>query len=409
MALAALLGGATRAAAAQDSSSGPPHKQIRAIRLHGTSVTVDGRRDASAGPHAAWISDFVQKRPHEGAPPSDSMRLAILYDDEALYVGARMYSRDPSRIQAPLSRRDNVAQAERLWVSFDSYHDRRTAYSFGVTASGVRFDWYHPSDNQDIVDRGFDPVWQAKANIDALGWTAEMRIPFSQLRFTDQPVQVWGFNVDHWNPATSEDVFWIPVPRNRTGWSSFMGELVGIEGIKPTRRLELMPYGAADTRFQGGVTAADPFNGGANLAGRVGADVKMGLGPNITLDGTVNPDFGQVEADPAVVNLSAFEVFFDEKRPFFTEGSQLLRGNGPSYFYSRRIGARPGCNASGDFVDCPHNATILGAAKVTGRLATGMSLGALAAVTSREWARTFDTTANTFGRTQAAPPAGDRV
>jgi hypothetical protein len=219
-------------------------------------------------------------------------------------------------------------------------------------------------------------------------------------------VQVWGFNANRWNPATSEDDYWIPVPTDRTGWSSFMGQLVGIEGIKPSRRLELMPYAATDARLQGGVAPADPFNGGANLAGRVGADVKMGLGPNITLDGTVNPDFGQVEADPAVVNLSAFEVFFDEKRPFFAEGSQLLRGNGPSYFYSRRIGAQPACNASGDFVDCPQNATILGAAKVTGRLATGMSLGLLTAVTGRESARTYDSTTRTFGRTLVAPSAG---
>src|SRR2546421_11536292 len=287
MALVALLGGATRAAAAQDSSSGPPHKQIRAIRLHGTSVTVDGRLDDSAWVHAAWISDFVQKRPHEGAPPSDSMRLAILYDDEALYVGARMYSRDPSKIQAPLSRRDNVAQAEHLWVSFDSYHDRRTAYSFGVTASGVRMDWYHATDNEHDMDASFDPVWEAKANIDGLGWTAEMRIPFSQLRFSDQPVQVWGFNADHWNPATSEDVFWVPVPTNRTGWSSWMGELVGIEGIKPSRRLEVLPYTAGNATLTGRPQAADPFDDGTNLDARAGADVKMGLGPNLTLDGAV--------------------------------------------------------------------------------------------------------------------------
>ena len=388
------------------ASEAPPAKQIRAVRLQRTSITLDGRLDDPAWSQAAWITDFVQKRPHEGAAPSDSMRIAIFYDDDAIYVGARMFSRDPSKIQAPLSRRDNTFQAERMWVSFDSYHDRRTAYSFGISASGVRADWYHASDNENDANFGFDPVWEAKANIDALGWTTEMRIPFSQLRFTTQAVQVWGFNANRWNPATSEDDYWIPVPTDRTGWSSFMGQLVGLEGIKPTRRLELMPYGAADTRFQGGVAAADPFNGGANLGGRAGADVKMGLGPNITLDGTVNPDFGQVEADPAVVNLSAFEVFFDEKRPFFTEGSQLLRGNGPSYFYSRRIGARPGCNASGDFVDCPQNATILGAAKVTGRLATGMSLGALTAVTGREWARTYDTTTQTFGRTVVASPAG---
>ncbi len=394
--LTALLGGLATAAAAQASDT-PPPKQVRAIRLSGgAGITVDGKLDEDAWSQAQWIRDFVQKRPREGAPPTDSMRIAILYDDDAIYVGARMYSRDPSKIQAPLSRRDNTFQAERIWVSFDSYHDKRTAYSFGVSASGVRADWYHASDNENDANFGFDPVWEAKANIDALGWTAEMRIPFSQLRFTNQAVQVWGFNANRWNPVTSEDDYWIPVPTDRTGWSSFMGQLVGIEGIKPTRRLELMPYGAADTRFQSGVPAGDPFNGGANLAGRAGADLKMGLGPNITLDGTVNPDFGQVEADPAVVNLSAFEVFFDEKRPFFTEGNQLLRGSGPSYFYSRRIGARPACNASGDFVDCPHNATILGAAKVTGRLATGMSLGALAAVTSRESARTYDTATATL-------------
>ena len=399
--------GAPLAAAAQNAGA-PPRKTIAATRIvgeGGAAIRLDGRLDDAAWAAAQWITDFTQRLPHEGAPPSDSMRLAILYDGDALYVGARMSSRDPSKIQAPLSRRDNPYQAEHLWVSFDSYHDRRTAYSFGVTASGVRFDWYHASDNQDVVDRGFDPVWEAKAHIDAGGWTAEMRIPFSQLRFNDQPVQVWGFNVDHWNPATSEDVFWIAVPRNRTAWSSYMGDLVGIEGIKVTRRLELMPYAAVDSRVQSEVPAADPFNGGANLGGRAGADLKMGLGPNITLDGTVNPDFGQVEADPAVVNLSAFEVFFDEKRPFFIEGSQLLRGNGPSYFYSRRIGARPPCNASGDFVDCPQNATILGAAKVTGRLATGMSLGVLTAVTAREWARTYDTVTQAFDRTVVAPPA----
>jgi hypothetical protein len=405
MLLALCLAGLTTAGI-QDTSAMTSHKRVRAIRAHPGAVSVDGKLDDAAWAQAAWINDFVQKRPREGAAPSDSMRIAILYDDDAVYVGARMYSSDPSKIQAPLSRRDNTLQAERIWVSFDSYHDRRTAYSFGITASGVRTDWYHASDNENDIDFSFDPVWEAKANIDALGWTAELRIPFSQLRFTDQPIQVWGFNANRWNPAKSEDDYWIPVPTNRTGWSSFMGDLVGIEGIKPTRRLEVMPYVAADSRLQSDVTPADPFNGGANLGGRVGADLKMGLGPNITLDGTVNPDFGQVEADPAVVNLSAFEVFFDEKRPFFTEGSQLLRGNGPSYFYSRRIGARPPCNASGDFVECPQNATILGAAKITGRLASGMSLGVLTAVTARESARTFDTTSGSFGRTVVAPPAG---
>ncbi len=403
---APLVAQAPPAPAPPSAASAAPHKQVRAVRLDGTAIKLDGRLDDPAWTRAQWITDFTQKMPHEGAPPSDSMRIGILYDGAAVYVGARMYSKNPSRIQAPLSRRDNTSQAEHLWVSFDTYHDRRTAYSFGVTASGVRMDWYHPTDNEYNLDAGFNPVWEAKAVIDSLGWTAEMRIPFSQLRFTDQPVQVWGFNADHWNPATSEDVFWIPVPTNRTGWSSYMGELVGIEGIKPTRRLELAPYSAGNATLTGGRDLRNPFDDGKNLAARAGADLKMGLGPNITLDGTVNPDFGQVEADPAVVNLSAFEVFFDERRPFFTEGAQLLRGNGPSYFYSRRIGAPPSCPQLGDYQECPQNATILGAAKVTGRLASGLSLGGLAAVTQREYVRTYDTATTTYGRAVVAPAAG---
>lgn len=387
-------------------SAARPHKQIRAGRVAGEAMHVDGRLDEPAWSRASWISDFVQKMPDEGAPPSDSMRLAILYDRHALYVGARLYSRDPSAIQAPLSRRDHTSQADHLWVSFDTYHDRRTAYSFGVTASGVRMDWYHPGDNEYHIDESYDPVWTARAVIDSSGWTAEMRIPFSQLRFNRLPAQVWGFNVDHWIPARNEDVFWIPVPRDRTGWSSWMGELVGITGIAPSRRLELLPYAAANATLSGRPDRADPFDDGTNLRTHGGADVKLGLGPNLTLDGTVNPDFGQVEADPAVVNLSAFEVFFDERRPFFLEGNQLLRGGGANYYYSRRIGAPPGADVSGDYVDSPGNTTILGAAKVTGRLGSGLSLGALASVTDREFARTYDTASARFSRVEVAPPTG---
>jgi hypothetical protein len=233
---------AVRQAALAQSSDSVPAKRLRAIRLGGpggggSAIQFDGRLDEPLWAGAAWIKDFAQKLPHEGAPPSDSMQIAIFYDDDALYVGARMYSRDPSKIQAPLSRRDNTSQADHLWVSFDSFHDRRTAYSFGVTASGVRMDWYHATDNETDIDASWDPVWEAKANIDGLGWTTEMRIPFSQLRFNRGSVQVWGFNADHWDPATSEDVFWIPVPSNRNGWSR-LWKLVGIEGIQPARRLE---------------------------------------------------------------------------------------------------------------------------------------------------------------------------
>ena len=405
--LAALLGLAASAAAQtvpRDSGAGrAARKRARATPLERQAIRLDGRLDDDAWRAARWISDFVQKEPNEGAEPTERTEVAFLYNDEALYVGVRAYSNDPATIQAPLSRRDNTVQAEHLWISLDTHLDRRTAYSFGVTASGVRMDFYHPTDNELNIDPRFDPVWEAKAVVDSLGWTAEMRIPFSQLRFTARERQVWGLNIDRWVPSRREDIFWIPVPKNETGWSSRMGELHGIEGIRPSRRVELLPYAASGATLTGDPHPRDPFDDGTNLEGRVGADVKMGIGPNLTLDATVNPDFGQVEADPAVVNLSAFEVFFDERRPFFTEGAQLFPSR---FFYSRRVGARPRGEADGAFVDYPEASTILGAAKLTGRLRSGTSVGALAAVTAREVARVYDTTAATTTKVEVAPVTG---
>jgi hypothetical protein len=380
-------------------------KVATAVRITG-SVHIDGKLDETQWSRATPIADFIQKDPVEGGVPSDRLEVRFLYDDDALYVGTRVVSKDPSHIQAPVSRRDNISQAEHIWVSLDSYHDRRTAYSFGITASGVRGDWYHPSDSENDLDMSFDPVWEAAANINPTGWTAEMRIPFSQLRFNAADVQHWGLNIDHWIPSRNEDVFWIPVPKKATGWSSRMGALEGIRGIKPARRLELLPYAASDATVNGNRDRRNPFDNGSNVGVRVGGDLKMGLGPSLTLAATVNPDFGQVEADPAEVNLSAFETIFPEKRPFFIEGAQLLRGMGPNYFYSRRIGARPRGPASGSFVDYPNASTIIGAAKLTGRLASGASVGALAAVTAREEAESYDLETGTFSKVQVAPLTG---
>jgi len=382
-----------------------PSKIATAVRLQG-ALRLDGKLDDAQWSTATPISDFVQKDPVEGAVPNDKMEVRFLYDDAALYVGTRVVSKDPTHIQAPVSRRDNISQAEHIWVSFDSYRDHRTAYSFGISASGVRADWYHPTDNETAIDLSFDPVWEAAADINPTGWTAEMRIPFSQLRFNAADVQSWGLNIDHWIPSRNEDVFWIPVPKKGTGWSSRMGLLEGIRGIKPARRLELMPYVASDATVTGNRDRRDPFDNGSNIGARVGGDLKMGLGPSLTLAATINPDFGQVEADPAEVNLSAFETIFPEKRPFFVEGSQLLRGNGPSYFYSRRIGARPRGPVAGSFVDYPNSSTILGATKLTGRLASGASLGGLAAVTAKEEARSYDLETGKFSKVEVAPLTG---
>jgi hypothetical protein len=409
----ALLLPAAAAAQTPDSSAAPPvvRKEIRAVRLQGRAPAVDGRLDDEAWAAAPVLSDFVQKQPVEGGAPTERTEVRFVYDDAALYVAARMFKNDPSSIQAPVSRRDDGGKSEHIWISLDTYLDRRTAYSFGVTAAGTRMDWYHPTDDENDTDRSFDPVWQAEARRDSAGWTAEMRIPFSQLRFNAADAQTWGLNIDRWNPATQEDVFWIPVPTQVTAWASRMGTLSGIEGIRPSRRAELLPYVASSGAFTADPGAGNPFDDGSSLETRVGADFKMGIGPNLTLEGTVNPDFGQVEADPAEVNLSAYESYFGERRPFFIEGRQLLAGAGPEYFYSRRIGSIPDrslavLSPGGDFQDWPRNTTILGAAKLTGRLSSGTSLGALAAVTDGASARGFDVGTDQFDRIQVAPRTG---
>ncbi len=376
-------------------------KRANAVRVRPGAISVDGKITESVWDTIPALTDFVQKDPVEGGVPSDKMEVRFAYDDAALYVATKVIIKPGRSIQSPIGRRDNISQSEYISVSLDSYHDKLTAYTFTVTASAVRGDGYHADDDDD-PDASFDPVWEAAASQTAEGWTAEMRIPFSQLRFNAADVQEWGVNIRHWVPSLNENVFWSPVPKRGTGWSSWMGSLRGISGIAPSRRLELMPYVATEANFTGTRNPSNPFDDGKNLNARIGGDVKVGLGPALTLQATINPDFGQVEADPAEVNLSAFETFFSEKRPFFVEGSNLFQG-GHSYFYSRRIGGRPRGPASGGFVDYPNASTILGAAKLTGRLPGGASLAGLAAVTNRESAQTYDTVARKFGRVVVAP------
>lgn len=379
-------------------------KEMHAIRANPGAVKLDGKLDDAVWQKARFVSDFLQKEPVQGDEPTEKTEVAIVYDDAAIYVGARMYSANPDKLDMYLDRRDNQGPTEQFIVTFDTYLDRRTAYGFGVNTSGVRFDRYNPEDNEFNRDFSFNPVWEARTSRDDVSWTVEMRIPFSQLRFIDKEKQVWGVNFNRWVPDRNEDIFWIYVPRNETGWSSRFGNLYGIEGVQPSRRIELLPYLASDGKFDDNRVAGDPFNDGSNIGARVGGDIKMGLGPNLTLDATFNPDFGQVEADAAEVNLSQFETFFSEKRPFFIEGSQLFDPFGPAYFYSRRIGASPHVRASGDFVGSPTNTTILGAAKLTGRLGSGTSLGILSAITGKEHARVYDSASGNETSVPIEPP-----
>ncbi len=376
-------------------------KLIEARSAVGADVSVDGVLTEEIWANATWTSDFSQSEPVEGAEPSERTEIAIVYDSDALYVAARMYTRDPSTIRAIETRHDNETNADRVAISLDTYDNRRTAYTFVVTASGVRLDYYHQSDREYRADYSFDPVWEADARVDGSGWTAEMRIPFSQLRFTVAGDQEWGINISRRIPSRNERIYWIYTPRNETGWASRFGRLTGIANVQPSRRLEVLPYVASGGVLTGEeIDSANPFARKFDSQVRAGVDVKMGLGPNLTLDATINPDFGQVEADPAEVNLSAFETFNRERRPFFSEGGDILNG---SAFYSRRIGASPRGSVDAEYADRPRNTTILAAAKVSGRLASGFTLAALASATQSEYARTFDPESSTRDRTRVEP------
>ena len=394
-----LLAAVLFAAIAAPLGAQSPRDTAHAVRLT-ESVRIDGQLTEPVWRTALPVTRLTQREPQEGQPAIENSEVRFAYDDDALYVGARMYSRNPADIRALVTRRDVEGTSEFIAITLDTYLDRRTAVSFAVTPAGVRLDFFHPADNDD-ADSGFDPVWEARARIDSAGWTAEMRIPFNQLRFSPRDVQLWGLNVIRRVPARNEDSYWQLIRKSETGWASRMGILAGIRGIAPSRRIEALPYVAAGSRLRPVTDRANPFESRTDTDARAGGDLKLGLGPNLTLDVTLNPDFGQVEADPAVVNLSAYEVFFDEKRAFFAEGSSLLNRRG--LFYSRRIGAPPPGEADGDYVEESANTTILGAAKLTGRLPSKLGIAALAAVTDRELVRTYDAASGAFGRALVAP------
>ncbi len=382
----------------------PAGKTVRATRIGNGDLTIDGRLEDPAWSSASFVSDFQQKADRDGFPPRERTEVAVLYDDEALYIGARIHVSDHSSIRARRSQRDDDADADRLIVSLDTYHNRQTAYNFGVTAGGTRIDYYQPRDVFTVRDYSFDPVWQARSALGNGGWTTEMRIPFSSLRFhggSESPI--WGINIQRVSPALRLYAFWVVVPGQETGWASRFGDLVGLDGVRPSRRIAVVPYVAGQQSRTDEQIAQGPFDDDDETEMQYGGDFLMDLTPAVSLEATFNPDFGQIEADPAVVNLSAYEVFFPEKRRFFLEGAQLFEGLGPRYFYSRRIGAPPHGRANGPFVDTPVDTTIAGAAKLIRRRPSGWSLGTMAAVTDEEEADTFDPETGLFGRVPVEP------
>jgi hypothetical protein len=398
LALAALLVALPPSARAlpSDTTRAVPPGELRAVRT-ATAPAVDGRLDDVAWAAAPPIEGFRQRQPTEGAEPTQRTVVRILYDDGALYVGARLYDTAPDSIVARLSRRDEGTLSDAFMVMLDPYHDRRSGYYFGVNAAGTLMDGVLYNDTWD--DDSWDGVWQARVARDAEGWTAEFRLPYSQLRFPRADVQVWGVNLRRDVARNQERDYLHVVPSTENGFVSHFPDLVGIERIRPGRGVELVPYvtsRAALTNPPDG----DPFDDGASLRADAGADLRLGLTSNLTLNATINPDFGQVEVDPAVVNLSAFETFFPERRPFFVEGLSVFDfGSGGSGrnmgfnwvnidpFYTRRIGRAPaGELRDHEHADVPSSARILGAAKVTGRMGA-TNVGAMGALTGRTEAR----------------------
>jgi hypothetical protein len=391
----------------------PSDKKVVAVRTS-EPIHIDGIFTESVWQRAG-TTGFLQLEPVEGAQPTERTEVWVAYDDDAIYVAARMYDSAPDSIFAYLIRRDREVESDRFLLYLDPYHDRRTGYYFYVSAAGVKCDGV--LFNDDWSDNSWDGVWDGKATIDSRGWTVEMRIPFSQIRFHKGDTQIWGVNFERDIARKNEEDYLVYRPKKESGFVSRFADLVGIERIPSPAQVEILPY--ANTRAEySNRFAADPSKRGHDYLLGAGADLKVGLGSNLTLNGAINPDFGQVEVDPAVVNLTDVESYFDEKRQFFTEGIRLFNYfgyggassnwsfNSPyvEQFYSRRIGRAPqGSVSSGTEVNRPIGTRILGAAKVTGKLGDGWDVGTIHAVTAREYADLMKD--NQRSRVEVEPPA----
>jgi hypothetical protein len=375
------------------SGQTPEKKHYKAARITMAPV-INGILDDESWQTGIWIDDFTQNEPYNGKPASQRTEFKILFDDSNLYVAIKAYDTSPDSIVNRLTRRDQ-ADGDLVGIIVDSFHDLRTGFLFGVSSAGVKYDQMFTNDGQN-QDGSWDPNWLVKTSINNEGWIAEMKIPFSQIRFEKNSGDVWGLELARVLYRKNETTFWQHIPKDAPGLVHLFGELEGLEQIRPRKIFDITPYAVAKTEtFK--AEPENPFLAKGRLSGfNGGIDAKIGVTNNMTMDLTINPDFGQVEADPSVVNLSAYETFFSEKRPFFTEGNNITNfsiglGDGDvgndNLFYSRRIGRRPqGYPELNEewHADVPVSTTILGAAKLTGKTKNGLSLGFIEAVTAEE-------------------------
>lgn len=405
-----------------DQSLDFQRKSLEATRISDESlITLDGLLNETVWQNASIATGFIQNRPSDGIAASQRTEAKILYTDKYIFVAFRAYDTAPDSIIAPLFRRDGNEVSDWVYVKFDSYNDKRTAFGFAVNPIGVQKDiFYYDDEGEDIR---WDAVWESKTNIDELGWNAELKIPLSQLRFTSSfEIQNWNVNFQRRVARNEEVSFWSRTPREEFGTVSWFGTLLGVNNLTKPLRLEITPYASiSDTRAPRPEVVAgipeNPFYKRNDLNPKVGGDFKYGISTDFTLTGTINPDFGQVEADPATINLTAFEIFFEERRPFFLEGSDIFNFGGTATentfrthqnFYSRRIGRSPvgslgRAGIVANYEDRTNETTIAGAAKVSGKTSKGLSIGFLDAYTLSERANYFRSSDGTTGSYAVEP------
>src|SRR3954470_5401362 len=375
-----------------DGSKAPPRtialptdSSATALRAD-ANIVIDGRDADAAWQSAPPITGFQEWRPTEGKPARFKTEAKISYDASNLYVFVRAFDPHPDSIKKLLERRDTFTSSDMIWIFVDSYHDKRTGYEFGVNAAGVKMDQAIYDDGNE--DGAWDAVWDVATRIDSAGWTAEFRIPLSQMRYSRDREHTFGIMVDRDVYRYNERYIWPLLRQSKPGFVSQFGSLHGMDDLENPRKLEAMPYVVTKSAS---TIVNNAFAQKANLA--VGGDLKYRVASNVTLDATINPDFGQVESDPSVLNLSAYESFFDERRPFFVAGRGLFRADvncsavncwGESLYYSRRIGRTPELAGTyGDTVP-QQPVTILGAGKLLARFPKGTTVGLLEAATQRE-------------------------
>ncbi|MFC2121925.1 DUF5916 domain-containing protein [Bacteroidota bacterium] len=372
-----------------------PEKHIIALKVD-NAIQIDGQLNEAIWNSKSY-SGFIQTDPDDGSRPTEKTEVWIAYDNKNLYIAARLYDSEPDKIVSRLGRRDDLVDSDWFTIAIDPYNDKRSGYQFSVNPAGSIADYTLFNDEEN--DNTWDGVWESSAKIDEKGWIVEISIPFYQLRFKKRETYTWGINFSRTIKRKNEQTVFSWVPKEESGYVSKFAILSGIKNINPGVYIEFLPYIMASADIEPEVPG-NPFKTGKEYNGNVGFDLKTGLKSNLTLNATFNPDFGQVEVDPAVINISDQETYYSEKRPFFIEGADIFRFGGgganisrnlgwrnPGFFYSRRIGRSPqGYVSTNGYADYPQWTKIIGAAKLSGKIGNGWNIGVMNALTGREFA-----------------------